>query len=90
MISCFAVPWLAYDIKPKAPDSAFTAKLRPDILGVSPEATADSARAAFEALFKGRTDAKSDIQQQKFGNTGIGFVTSLNYSLPSGPKQTAK
>ena len=81
---------VAYDIKPKTPDSAFTAKLRPDILGVSPESTAEAARGTFEALFKGRTDAKSDMQQQKFGNTGIGFVTSLNYSLPAGPKQTGE
>jgi len=32
----------AYEIKPKTPDSAFSAKLRPDILGLSADSTADS------------------------------------------------
>jgi hypothetical protein len=56
---------LAYDIKPKTPESAFAAKLRPDILGISTDSTADSARASFESAFKGRLDTKTDIQQQK-------------------------
>ncbi len=59
----------ADDIKPKTPETAFAGKLRPDILGISSESTAESARAIFDALFKGRTDTKTDIQQQKFGNT---------------------
>ena len=59
---------LADDIKPKAPETAFSGKLRPDILGISTESNAESARAIFDSLFKGRTDTKTDIQQQKFGN----------------------
>jgi hypothetical protein len=51
---------LAYDIKPKTPESAFAAKLRPDILGISTDSTADSARASFESAFKGRLDTKTD------------------------------
>ena len=58
---------LADDIKPKAPETAFSGKLRPDILGISTESNAESARAIFDSLFKGRTDTKTDIQQQKFG-----------------------
>ena len=57
----------AYDIKPKTPESAFAAKLHPDILGVSADTSAASARAIFDSSFKGRTDTKTDIQQQKFG-----------------------
>ncbi len=57
---------LADDIKPKAPETAFSGKLRPDILGISTESNAESARAIFDSLFKGRTDTKTDIQQQKF------------------------
>lgn len=79
---------LAADTKPKPPESAFTAKLRPDILGVSTDATAESARAAFEARFKGNADAKPDIQQQKLGDAS--FVAAVNFNLPAGPRQTGE
>lgn len=81
---------LAADTKPKPPETAFTAKLRPDILGVSTDATADSARAAFEARFKGNAAAKADVQQQKLGDTGASFVSAVNFNLPAGPKQTGE
>ena len=81
---------LAADTKPKPPETAFTGKLRPDILGVSTDATADSARAAFEARFKGSADAKADIQQQKLGDTGASFVAAVNFNLAAGPKQTGE
>jgi hypothetical protein len=78
---------LAYDIKPKPPESAFTAKLRPDILGISTDSTADAARTIFESVFKGRSDAKTDIQLQKFGGTTISYIAGLTCGFPSGPKQ---
>jgi hypothetical protein len=81
---------LAYDIKPKTPKSAFAAKLRPDILGISTDSTADSARASFESAFKGRLDTKTDIQQQKFGGTAASYVAALIFSFPAGPKQTGE
>jgi len=81
---------LAYDIKPKTPESAFAAKLRPDILGISTDSTADSARASFESAFKGRLDTKTDIQQQKFGGTATSYVAALIFSFPAGPKQTGE
>jgi hypothetical protein len=81
---------LAYDIKPKTPESAFAAKLRPDILGISTDSTADSARASFESAFKGRLDTKTDIQQQKFGGSATSFVAALIFSFPAGPKQTGE
>ena len=81
---------LAYDIKPKTPETAFAAKLRPDILGISTDSTADSARASFESAFKGRLDAKTDIQQQKFGGTATSYIAALIFSLPVGPKQTGE
>ena len=80
----------AYDIKPKTPESAFAAKLRPDILGISTDATADSARAIFDATFKGRTESKTDIQRPKFGGTAVSYISALTYSFPSGPKQTGE
>ena len=75
---------LADDIKPKAPETAFSGKLRPDILGISTE----SARAVFDSLFKGRTDTKTDIQQQKFGDAS--YVAALSFSLPAGSKQNGE
>ena len=79
---------LADDIKPKAPETAFSGKLRPDILGISTESDAESARAVFDSLFKGHTDTKTDIQQQKFG--GGSYVAALNFSLPAGSKQNGE
>lgn len=80
----------ASDTKPKPPETAFTGKLRPDILGVSTDATAESARAVFETRFKGHADAQTDIQQQKLGEAGTSYVGALNFNLPTGPKQTGE
>jgi hypothetical protein len=81
---------LAEDIKPRTPETAFTGKLNPDILGISAESTAESARAVFDSLFKGRTDTKTDIQQQKFGSGGTSFVAAMSFSLPAGPRQNGE
>jgi hypothetical protein len=78
----------ADDIKPKAPETAFSGKLRPDILGISTESNAESARAIFDSLFKGRTDSKTDIQQQKLGSAS--YVAALNFSLPAASKQNGE
>jgi hypothetical protein len=78
----------AEDIKPKTPETAFTGKLRPDILGISNESTAESARAVFDSLNKGRTDSRTDIQQHKIGEAT--YVGALNFSLPAGPKQNGE
>jgi hypothetical protein len=81
---------LAYDIKAKNSESAFTAKVRPDILGISTDSTAESARAIFESAFRGRLDTKTDIQQQKFGSTAVSYIAALTFDFPSGPKQTGE
>jgi hypothetical protein len=80
----------AYDIKPKTPESAFSAKLHPDILGISSDSSAEAARAILESFFKGRANATKDIQQQKFGSTAISFITTLNFSLPAGQGQNGE
>jgi hypothetical protein len=79
---------LADDTKAKAPQTAFSGKLRPDILGISTESTAETARAVFDSLFQGRTDTKTDIQQQKFG--GASYVAALNFGLAAGAKQNGE
>ena len=88
LVPLAAAASLADDLKPKAPETAFSGKLRPDILGISTESNAESARAIFDSLFKGRTDTKTDIQQQKFG--GASYVAALNFSLPAGSKQNGE
>jgi len=80
---------LADDIKPRAAETAFTGKLQPDILGISAESNAEAARAIYDSLFKGHTDTRTDIQQQKFGN-GVSFIAALNFSLPAGPSQNGE
>jgi hypothetical protein len=80
----------AYDIKPKISASAFAAKMHPDILGISTDATAESTRAILESVFKGRTDTKTDIQQEKFGDTTVNYIAGLNFTAPSGPKQAGE
>ncbi len=81
---------LAAEIKTKTPDSAFAGKLRPDILGISAESTADAARSVFEATFKGRTDSKTDIGQAKFGAASASYIAILNFSAPLGAKQSGE
>lgn len=81
---------LAEDIKPKAAETGFSGKLHPDILGISTESNAEAARSVFDALFKGHTDTRTDIQQQTLGNGGVKYVAALNFSLPAGPKQNGE
>jgi hypothetical protein len=80
----------AYDIKPKTPESAFAAKLRPDILGITSDSSAGSARAIFDSSFRGRTDTKTDIQQLKFGESAVSYTAALVFSFPAGAKQTGE
>lgn len=78
---------LAYDLKPKTPETAFSRKLHPDILGISANSSAASARAILESSFRGR--GKADIQEQKFGST-LSYTAALVFTLPSDPKQTGE
>jgi hypothetical protein len=81
---------LAAEIKPKTPESAFSGKLRPDILGITAESTADAARSAFEAAFKGRSDSQTEIGQAKFGNSSANYIATLSVSVPPGAKQSGE
>ena len=89
-LAVFSAASLAYDIKPKSSESAFTAKVHPDILGISTDSTAESARAIFEAAFRGRIDTKTDIQRQKFGSTAVSYIAALTFDFAAGPKQTGE
>ena len=80
----------AAEVKPRAPDSGFAGKLRPDILGISQETTADTARSAFETALKGRADGKNEIGQAKFGAAAETYVATLNFSVPLGARQSGE
>ena len=81
---------LAYDFKPKFPETAFSKKLRPDILGISTASSAAAARAIFDSSFKGRSNINTDIRQLKFGGSAVSYTAALMFSFPAGPKQTGE
>lgn len=81
---------LAYDIKPKMPETAFSKRLHPDILGISADSSAAAARAIFESSFRGRGNTKTNIKERKFGGTAVSYTAALNFTLPPGPKQTGE
>ncbi|MDP1583715.1 MAG: hypothetical protein Q8M18_09845 [Bradyrhizobium sp.] len=78
---------LAYDLTPKTPETAFSRKAHPDILGISANSSAASARAILESSFRGR--GKADIQEQKFGSA-LSYTAALVFTLPSDTKQTGE
>ena len=79
---------LAYDVKPKTPETAFSKKSRPDILGISADSSAAAARTILESSFRGR--GKADIRDQKFGGSALSYTASMVFTLPSDPKQTGE
>lgn len=76
----------ASDIKPKMPDTAFSGKIKPDILGLSLEDDAAKAKGAIEAHFKDRQSVKPNIAQQTFASTRTSYVSSLTFDQPAGAK----
>lgn len=81
--SSIAVPasgW-AYEIKPKAPETAFSAKLQPDIVGLSSNTEGSKASPLFEAYLKDLPGVKPETAQQKFGGTNVTYVTAMKFTL---------
>lgn len=77
-----ASPALSYDIKPKTPDTAFSGKLQPDILGLTSSIDAGKAGAIFEAHAKELQGATPQATQQKFGNTSVTFANTMKLEQP--------
>lgn len=71
----------AYEIKPKAPESAFSAKLQPDIVGLSSNTEGSKAAPLFEAYLKDLPGVKPETAQQKFGGTNVTYVTAMKFVL---------
>lgn len=81
---------MGYDIKPKTPDTAFSGKLRPDIIGISSSDDAAKVGGAFEAYLKDFPNAKPQAIQQKFGNTDVTYATSMKFETPAGNSHGAE
>lgn len=77
-----AAPATAYEIKPKTPETAFSAKLQPDIIGLSSATEGGKALSALEAHLKDLPGVKPDISRQKFGGTNVTYVTSMKFASP--------
>lgn len=77
-----AFPVLAYEIKPRTPETAFSAKLVPDIVGLSSHIDADKARALYESYLKDLPGVKPQAAEQKFGSTNISYVTAMTFEKP--------
>ena len=77
---------LASDIKAKLPDTAFSGKIKPDILGLSLEDDAAKAKGALEAHFKDRQGAKPNVAQLTFGATRASYVPSIVFDQPATAK----
>ena len=81
---------LADDIKPKTPETAFSGKLRPDILGISTDSTAESARAVLRFAVQGTHRHQDRHPAAEIRRTASAIVAALNFSLPAGPKQNGE
>ncbi|HEX7791239.1 MAG TPA: hypothetical protein VF467_12040, partial [Afipia sp.] len=77
-----AAGW-AYEIKPKSPESAFSAKLQPDIVGLSSNIEGSKASPIIESYLKDLPGVKPETAQQKFGGTNVTYVTSVKFSSPA-------
>lgn len=73
----------AYEIKPKTPETAFSGKLHPDIVGLSSSTEGSKAGAIFEAYLKDLPGVKPEATQQKFGGTNVTYVTSMKFTSPA-------
>jgi len=71
------------ELKPKTPDTAFSGKLRPDIIGISSDDDAAKVGGTFEAYLKEFPNAKPQATQQKFGKTDVTYATSMKFDTPA-------
>jgi hypothetical protein len=77
-----ATGW-TYEIKPKSPETAFTKKLQPDIVGMSSDIEGSKASPIFETYLKDLPGVKPEATQQKFGGTNVTYVTSMKFVSPA-------
>lgn len=73
----------AYEIKPKSPDTGFSGKQPPDIIGLSSNIEGSKAAAIFESYLKDLPGVKPEAKQEKFGGTNVTYVSSMKFSSPA-------
>ncbi|RTL50369.1 MAG: hypothetical protein EKK40_12725 [Bradyrhizobiaceae bacterium] len=79
----------AYEIKPRTPDSAFSGKLQPDILGLSSNIDASKAGSIFESHAR-ELGVAPQATQQKFGSSNITYVSVMRLDRPAAPDHAAE
>ncbi|MBY0382114.1 MAG: hypothetical protein K2W78_09385 [Xanthobacteraceae bacterium] len=73
----------SYEIKPKTPDTAFSGKLKPDIMGLNSHDDPAKVGGVFESYLKDFHGVTPQAVQRKFGNTGTAYVTSMTFTAPA-------
>ncbi|HEY0220423.1 MAG TPA: hypothetical protein VGC26_11765 [Afipia sp.] len=86
-LAALASPAPGYELKPKTPDSAFSGKLQPDILGLSSNTNASKAGVIFEAHAKEAPGSSPQATQQKFGSTNITYANTMRLDQPASPSR---
>lgn len=86
----FSSAAFGYDIKPQTPDTAFSGKLKPEIIGLSSQDDAAKAGGVFESYLKDFHGVTPQATQKKFGNTGIAYVTSMTFNAPKSGERGAE
>ncbi len=77
ILIALASPVPGFELKPRTPDSAFSVKLQPDILGLSSNIDASKAGTIFEAHARETPGAAPQATQQKFGSTNITYANTM-------------
>lgn len=72
-----------YEIKAKTPDTAFSGKLIPDIIGLSTQDDAAKVGGVFESYLKDFPGVRPQAVQRKFGGTNVAYVTSMTFNAPA-------
>ena len=81
---------MGFDIKVQTPDTAFTGKLHPDIIGISSDDDAAKAGGVYESYLKDFPNAKPQAKQQKFGNTDTVYVSEMTFNVPAATEHGAE
>jgi hypothetical protein len=82
-----ASPALSYEIKPKTPETAFSGKLQPDIIGLSSHVDGSKAGSILESHLKDHPGVKPQAIQQKFGSTNVTYATTMSFQQKASATQ---
>lgn len=82
-----ASPALGYEIKPKTPDTAFSGKLQPDIIGLSSHVDGSKAGSILEAHLKDHPGVRPQAIQQKFGSTNVTYASTMSFQQKASATQ---